>query len=222
MWPACASAPAALQEHQPDVAALVAQQGRRRRQRLDVAAVAVDEDQARRPARCGPAELDQQEPQRRGSDRDGAGEPLVLAAGAVADRGREHPVRSSRSAEPVGNSAGDRGGDAGVGVQRQVRSVLLGRPDRHDQRGRPCSAAASTSRSRGRWERPPADGRPNSPGVRQLLAHAQQLISGISSPAAATQVTPVPCRHACTSKFAWTAGRERLRRWRRRAPRARG
>jgi hypothetical protein len=30
---------------------------------------------------------------------------------------------------------------------------------------------------RGRWGKPPADGRPNSPGVRQLLAHAQQLIS---------------------------------------------
>jgi hypothetical protein len=33
--------------------------------------------------------------------------------------------------------------------------------------------------SRARWGKPPADGRPNSPGVRQLLAHAQQLISAI-------------------------------------------
>ena len=39
-----------------------------------------------------------------------------------------------------------------------------------------CCAAVSTLSSRARWGKPPADGRPNSPGVRQLLAHAQQLI----------------------------------------------
>jgi hypothetical protein len=37
--------------------------------------------------------------------------------------------------QPTRNRPGDGGGDAGVGVQRQVGSMLFGRTYRDDQRG---------------------------------------------------------------------------------------
>ena len=50
----------------------------------------------------------------------------MLAAGAVADRRGEHPIRSAGLGQALSNHVGDGSGDPGVGVQRQVRSMLLG------------------------------------------------------------------------------------------------
>ena len=92
----------------------------------------------RRDAHCArrSAELHQQKPQRRGPDRDGAGEALVFAARAVADRGRKDPIGFIAVGEPVSNRASDGGGDPGIGVQRQVGSMLFDRTYRDNQRGR--------------------------------------------------------------------------------------
>src|SRR6476620_5681907 len=113
------------------VAALVAKQSRRGGQRLDIPAVAVDEDEARRPLRRGPAELDEQKSQRRGPDRDGTREPLVLA-----DRGREGAIGFIAVSEPVSNRASDGSSDPSIRVQRKVRAMLFDRTDRDNQRRR--------------------------------------------------------------------------------------
>ena len=82
-----------------------------------------------RPAqRAGrPAQLDQQQPQRLVPDRHRAREALVLARGAVGDGWGDEQGTGRRT-------GGDRRGDPGVGVERQVRTVLLDGADRHEQR----------------------------------------------------------------------------------------
>ncbi len=77
-----------------------------------------------------------------------------------------------------------------AGGVHAVRPNLPGRSTRAT-----CSAAVSTLSSRVPWGKPPADGRPNSPGVRQLLAYAQQLISeNFPKPAAIEPRQPPPPR----------------------------
>ena len=184
------------------VAALVPKQGHGRGQRLHVAAMPVDEDEARRPARRGAAELHQQQTQGGCADRDGATELLVLAAGAVSDR----PERRAISIH-----LRSRAGRRGRGRRRPrygYRCPAAGEAHavRWNRRGRSmlmmCSAAAATLRSRARFHKAPADGRPNSPGVRQLLAHAQQLISRNLRDATIDSIHVSPLSPACTRNFA--------------------
>ena len=79
-----------------------------------------DEDQAVGPAGRRAAVLDQQGRQGLGTDRYRPGEALVLSAGAIGDRGRHHPVQVS------GGGAGHRGRDPGIGIERQVGTMLFG------------------------------------------------------------------------------------------------
>ena len=89
--PAWASAPATLQAHHATSRPSARSSADGRSNRRDVAAMAVDEDQPRAQSqptgRTRAAKL-----QRSRADRDRAGESLVLAAGAVADRRCEQPV----------------------------------------------------------------------------------------------------------------------------------
>ena len=62
--------------------------------------------------------------------------PSCSPRGSVGDRGCEQIPIMIRPVEVLGGGAGHRGGDAGVGVQRQVRAVLLGRTHRDQDRGR--------------------------------------------------------------------------------------
>ena len=96
VWPAWASPSSAAQGHQATSRPSDRKLADRRAQRLDVAAVTVDEDQPARPVAGRAAVLDQHGRQRRGADRDGPGKALVLAGGAVGDRGR-HQTRSGRA-----------------------------------------------------------------------------------------------------------------------------
>ena len=68
-------------------------------------------------------QLDERELQRRAADRERPREPRVLAARPVRQRRGDHGVQR-RS---------ERGRDDRVGAQRQVRAVLLGRAERHDE-----------------------------------------------------------------------------------------
>ena len=118
------------------VAALGDEQRRATRQCLDVAAVAVDEQhraegpRSRRPRRRQrrAAQFDDDRLERRRADRQRARERLVLARGADRDRWTDDRVGTS-SDQPLAQLRGD----AEVGVERQVRSVLLAAADRHDQ-----------------------------------------------------------------------------------------
>ena len=79
--------------------------------------------------------LHQHDMQRVLADRHGAGEVLVLTAGAVGQRrGDDHP--RVRTIQPIRRGTGDGTGDQRVGEQGQVRAVLLGRPER-DEDGDP-------------------------------------------------------------------------------------
>ena len=83
--------------------------------------------------------------QRLGADRRGAGEGLVLAAGPVGQRRRDPGARQLRRHRRRATAIGD----GGVGVERQVRAVLLDRADRHQhepRRAGESSGAASASR----------------------------------------------------------------------------
>jgi hypothetical protein len=85
-----------------------------------VAAVPVDH-QHRRPVRAGvAAQLDQQEGERLGSDRQCAGEPRVLAARAERHRGSKAHTRAAGA-----GARRDRHRDPGVGIHGQVRPVLF-------------------------------------------------------------------------------------------------
>jgi hypothetical protein len=91
-----------------------------------VAAVRVHQDDAAEGV-GRPAELHDHQRQGRLADRQRASEAVVLAAGSHADG------RSNQSVQAVCGRVGDGGGDAGVGVERQVGAVLFARTDRHEQ-----------------------------------------------------------------------------------------
>ena len=69
-------------------------------------------------------ELDEDLLERVQADRERAGEASVLAAGPVRERGGHQHV-----ATPTGQLGGQGHGDGGVGVQGQVRPVLLAAPE---------------------------------------------------------------------------------------------
>ena len=121
-------------------------------ERRGVAAVGVDEDEAVEGLGRRAAELDQDQLGRRGADRERPGEVLVLAARAVGegrgDDGAGHPRRGA---------LGERDRDRRVGPDRQVRAVLLGRPERHQQRRRPDRPPLAGPRPRARSRRRAAD-----------------------------------------------------------------
>ena len=137
--PAWASPPgdrrAAPRQHARRPSAL--QRGHGRGDRVGVAAVAVHEHDAgevRRPS--GPSStstaLERVEP-----DRQRAGEPGVLAAGAVGERPAPRTTSGRAAARPLGQGHGD----AGVGVERQVGPVLLARLPRGTATSNgPCAA----------------------------------------------------------------------------------
>ena len=114
-------------------------------ERLDVAAVAVHEHDAVGPGARRPPELDEQGGERRRADRDRAREVLVLAARAVRDRRRDDGVDADRR-EPRGEGVADDGRHDGVGVERQVRPVLLGRAERHEHERSPAPRATAGPR----------------------------------------------------------------------------
>ncbi len=108
--------------------ALVAESADRRLDRGGIAAVPVDQQQSG-PVQAGvAAKLDQAGGQRLRADRQRAGEVRVLAARPDAERGCQGDGRPARA-----GLARHRHGDPGVGVERQVRPVLLQRPHRHHQ-----------------------------------------------------------------------------------------
>lgn len=110
------------------VATFGAQLPNRTTQGLEIATVPVDENQPISPAGGRPPVLEQQHPQSLGADRDRSGKTLMLTAGTVCDRGRQQPTGLTLRQAAVharGNRPGDRGRDPGVGIQRQVRSVLF-------------------------------------------------------------------------------------------------
>ena len=103
--------------------ALVAKPAGRRLDRGGVAAVPVDQQQGG-PVQAGvAAKLDQAGGKRLGADGQGAGEVRVLAARADAERGCQGDARPARAGPPR-----HRHGDPRVGVERQMRPVLLQRP----------------------------------------------------------------------------------------------
>ena len=97
---------------------------------VDVAAVPVDQDDASRPAgtangparpaRCRSASVPMEST---------PGKPWCSPLAPIDD------CRSDVPAEQLGQLASDRGRDQGVGLQGQVRAVLLGRADRHEDEG---------------------------------------------------------------------------------------
>lgn len=137
---------------------------------------------------------------------------------------RAHRSRRSRAREPASSRRGvdqqrhrtqhSRSGCRYpmAGVDHAARSHLGERSTRAQGH-----AAASTSSSPAHWEKPPADGRPNSPGVRQLLAYAQQLISSRPPRRAGT-----PSRQPRQSRLPQLSGGGSDVGLRRRAPRGRG
>ena len=123
----------------PHVAPLDAQFPHRRGERLGVAAVRAHEQHAREPDER--ASSTSTSSQRVAPDRERPREARVLAARPVRQRRRDDRVRAA----PTGASAQaiDR-----VGAQRQVRPVLLGRAERHDEQiaGHRARARAQPSR----------------------------------------------------------------------------
>jgi hypothetical protein len=109
-------------------ASLVAQPAGRCLHRRDVPAVPVDQQHGG-PVQAGvPPQLDQAGGQGLLADGQRAGEGRMLTAGADGEgRGQRH-AGTARTGPP-----GQRHGDPGVGVQRQVRAVLLQRAGRYHQ-----------------------------------------------------------------------------------------
>ena len=104
-----------------------------RRQRLLVPAMGVDEDHAGKGSAGGAHELDEQVGQDRVADEERAREVGMLPAGPVGHGGRHGDAATARR-----QSRRDGAGDAGVGVEGQVRPVLLERAQRDRQhRARP-------------------------------------------------------------------------------------
>ena len=101
-------------------AALGTQARERRVDGIPVATVRVDQQHRLPVARCVSAEFEQQLGQRGRADRQRASEVGVFSARAEGDRRRHRDILA-----PRGRPARDRERDARVGVQRQVRTVLL-------------------------------------------------------------------------------------------------
>ena len=112
------------------VAALGAQLPHCAVQRGDVATVAVDEDQTPGPGSGRPAVLHQQHCQGFDADRDRSGETLMLTTRTVGDGRCDQPVLLGTGLQACSRPGCDGGRDARIGVQRQVRTVLLSRPKR--------------------------------------------------------------------------------------------
>ena len=113
-------------------------------QRLLVAAVRVDEHHAGEGAAGGAHELDEQVGQDLVADEERAGEVGVLAAGPVGHGGRHGDARAARR-----QPGRDGDGDAGVGVEGEVRPVLLERA----QRDRQHACAPRSPPPGARWRR---------------------------------------------------------------------
>src|SRR3979490_1342072 len=97
---------------------LVPQAAHRSRHGLDVSTVAVDEDQPLRPFARRAPELEKQLFEDGSTDRYGAGESLVLAAGPVGDRrSDDEGCAVPGTAESGDDGIGDCRGDAGVVVK---------------------------------------------------------------------------------------------------------
>ena len=112
------------------VSTLGGERGDRMVDGFGVAAVAVHEHDARGPV-GGTDQLDDHLGHRRGPDRQRAGEPGVLPAGADRERRSDDDVRPA-----AGQLAGEGLGDDRVGRQREVRPVLLAGADRDRQHRR--------------------------------------------------------------------------------------
>lgn len=93
---------------------------------LDIPAVTIDEDETRGPLAGGSCEFHEDFYQRRCPNRDGPGEAFVLTTGTVADGWGDQPVGFNPGAKAQGKRMRHCSRDASVGVQRQVRSMLLG------------------------------------------------------------------------------------------------
>ncbi len=111
----------------PCVASLGPQRGDGAGQGLGVPTVAVHEHHAGEMI-GRPAELDEHHLERGMADRQRAGKVGVLPARSVGDR-RGHDDVVDGGGEPLGQGLGD----AGVGVERQVRTVLFARADGNDE-----------------------------------------------------------------------------------------
>lgn len=101
---------------------------RRRGEGGGVPAVRVEQEDPPREQIGGAAQLNHHRLGRVCAEGERAGEVRVLAARAVGQRGRDQHPR-----HPDGQPGRERNGDVGVGRQREVRAVLLGGPDRHDE-----------------------------------------------------------------------------------------
>ena len=196
--PACASPPGVAGPPDEHVVALGGAAPLRRDQRLLVAAVRVDEHHAGEGAAGGAHQLDEQVRQDLVADEERAGEAGVLAAGPVGHGGRHGDARAARR-QPGGH--GD--GDAGVGVEGEVRPVLLERAQRdRQQRARPgrlhlgpggagelhglrCGPASGSGRA---WA-PGRASRPASPWSGRAPTAAARS-------SAASAASPCPCTHS--------------------------
>ena len=111
-----------------DVTALLAELALGATQGSEVAAVGVEQQHVREGLGGGADELDDDGAQRLLSDRERARERLMFAAGPIGQRwSDDRPGSPSLKRRPSASR------DGRVGPQRQVRTVLLGRPQRHDQ-----------------------------------------------------------------------------------------
>ena len=116
-------------------------------QSVHIAAVAADEHHPDAHSHRTP-ELDQNRRQGGGADRDRARELLMLAGGAIATAGASR--YPSSSAIPRATAVA-----MGVGVQRQVRSVLFEGTDRHGHRRGAVHIARSQGPEFRRCRHPP-------------------------------------------------------------------
>ena len=126
--PACASPPGVIGSPHEHVVTFGRTATLDRHERLLVAAVGVDEDHAGEGAAGGAHELDEELGQDRVADEERAREVGVLAAGPVGHGGRHGDAAPARR-----QSRRHGAGDAGVGVEGEVRPVLLERAQRDRQ-----------------------------------------------------------------------------------------
>ena len=168
---------------------------------LDVTAVAVDEDE---PALPIAMPTGQTPPARAAAPRcrwtSVPGKPRARHWRRSAIAGARGPIGFVPVAEPPSATARATAVAMRVSVSSgRCGSVLFGRANRDHHRWRRACAAASTSSSRARWGKPPADGRPNSPGVPPIVgASRMHFISEHFPQSAAGQFHASHVRHACT------------------------
>ena len=149
---------------------LVAKQADRSIDRGGIAAVPVNQKQGG-PVQAGvAAKLDQAGGQRFGTDRKRAGEVGVLSARADADRGSQRHAGPARAGSPR-----HRHGDPGVGVERQVRPVLLQRSHRNHQQPPRATFHVRPPRPRQLEHRLSLDGWPRSGCRLRRCGHAAML-----------------------------------------------